>query len=237
MDTIADSIACKINRIKENIAEAEYKTGRQSGAVRLIAATKYVDIERIRQAVACGITEVGENKAQEFVEKYEFFNAEGLKKHFIGQLQKNKVKYLIGRAELIQSIGSMPLLLEADRLALKRRMVQDVLIEVNIGAEVQKAGVAPDKLPEMLKSVSDLPGIRVMGLMCIPPAGDEAAARPFFARMRELFERMKAFESPNVFMRELSMGMSGDYKTAILEGATMVRIGSAIFGARDYSMR
>lgn len=237
MDTIAESIACKIRQIKAEIAEAEDRAGRKSGEVRLIAATKYVDVERIRCAVAAGITEVGENKAQEFIEKYDFFNAEGLKKHFIGQLQKNKVKYLIGKAELIQSIDSMPLLIEANRLALKRGVVQDVLIEVNIGDEAQKAGVAVDMIAEVLKSVPDLPGIRVMGLMCIPPAGDEAAARPYFARMKELFERMKAFESTNVFMRELSMGMSGDYKSAVMEGATMVRIGSAIFGARNYGMQ
>lgn len=224
----------KLVLIKESIAEAEYKANRLLGSVRLICVTKFIEKERILPAIMEGITDVGENRAQEFVDKFEFFSQYNLRKHFIGTLQTNKVKYLIGKADLIQSVDREALITEINRLAVKSELVQDILIEVNIGGEEQKAGIAAAALPELLKVVSDMPGIRVKGLMCIPPAGSEEETRPYFARMRELFDDMKRLECPNVHMQELSMGMSGDYKAAIAEGATMVRIGSAIFGARNY---
>ncbi len=126
---------------------------------------------------------------------------------------------------------------EINRLALKRGVVQPILIEINIGAEEQKSGVAPGELPELISMISDMPGILVKGLMCVPPAGSEDEARPYFARMRELFERTAAVKSPNLSMEVLSMGMSGDHKSAIAEGSTMVRIGSAIFGPRPAGVR
>ena len=233
MDTEARQEITRLERIRESILEAEAQAGRKAGSVRLIGVTKFKSIEEIRPALEAGLAEIGENRAQEFNDKFEFFSGFGVKKHFIGGLQLNKVKYLVGRADLIQSVDRLPLAAEINRLAVLRGVIQPVLIEVNIGAEEQKSGIAPEKLPELLETVSAMPGIAVKGLMCVPPAGSEDEARPYFAEMRELFEKLRGFPAGNVSMEELSMGMSGDYKAAISEGATMVRIGSAIFGPRS----
>lgn len=222
--------------ICEGIGEAEYKSGRPAGSVRLIGVTKFVETERILPAIEAGLTDVGENRAQELVDKFDFFTQCGVARHFIGTLQTNKVKYLMGRADLIQSVDREPLVAEINRHAAKAGLVQRILIEVNIGNEEQKAGIAPAALRTLLESISALPNIQVEGLMCIPPAGSEDEARPYFARMNELFLEMKALKIPNIDMKELSMGMSGDYKAAVAEGATMVRVGSAIFGARKYAL-
>ncbi|MBR6006780.1 MAG: YggS family pyridoxal phosphate-dependent enzyme, partial [Clostridia bacterium] len=218
--------------IRDSIREAELKAGRPEGSVRLIGVTKFKTAEEIRPALEAGLAEIGENRAQEFTDKFEFFGSYGVKKHFIGALQTNKVKYLVGKADLIQSVDRPALAAEISRLAAARKVIQPILIEVNIGAEEQKSGVAPAELPGLLEMISAMPGIEVKGLMCVPPAGSEDEARPYFAAMRGLFLRMGELELPNVRMEELSMGMSGDYKAAICEGATMVRIGSAIFGPR-----
>ena len=225
----------RLRLVREGMAEAAYASGRALDEIRLIAVTKFVEISRILPAVWDGITEVGENRAQEFTDKYGFFTEHSLIKHFIGTLQTNKVKYLVGKADLIQSVDREAVLAEVNRIAAKNNIVQPILIEVNIGAEEQKSGILPQALPELLKTASDMPGVLVKGLMCVPPIGSEEAVRPYFARMRELFERMKNFESENVCMQELSMGMSGDYKAAIAEGATYIRVGSAIFGPRNYN--
>lgn len=230
-----DKIKERLNSVVEAIHEAEYKYGRKLGSVKLIAVTKFVETERILPAVLGGITDVGENRAQEFTEKLDFFMEHSLKKHFIGTLQTNKVKYLVGKADLIQSVDREALIREIDRLAIKKSVIQPVLIEVNIGCEEQKSGISPNELPELIKIASELKGIQVNGLMCVPPAVGEEATRPYFAKMRELFERMKSYECPNISMQVLSMGMSSDFRAAIAEGASCVRIGSGIFGARDYS--
>ena len=222
----------RLQRIRESIAEAEYKYGREAGSVRLIGITKFKTEDEIRPALEAGLAEVGENRAQEFTDKFALFTEFGVKKHFVGVLQTNKVKYLVGKADLIQSADRAELIREINRLALIRGVVQPILIEINIGAEEQKSGIAPDKLPELLSMITDMPGVFVKGLMCVPPAGSEDEARPYFARMRELFLRTAEAELPNCRMEQLSMGMSGDYRAAIAEGATMVRIGSAIFGPR-----
>ncbi|MDR0840969.1 MAG: YggS family pyridoxal phosphate-dependent enzyme [Christensenellaceae bacterium] len=219
--------------LEANIAEACRRSGRPREEVRLIAVTKYVEMERIDQAVRAGAREVGENRAQELVRKMEYFDAAGVKKHLIGQLQTNKVKYILGKVELIQSVDRLELAHEISRLAAKQSIEQGALVEVNIGGEAQKGGISPKALPEFLSVVSALPGIRVKGLMCIPPLVGEADARRYFAAMKRLFDQMAELCIPNVEMRELSMGMSGDYMAAILEGATMVRVGTALFGARD----
>ena len=221
-----------LERIRESIAEAEQRYGRAAGSVALVGVTKFKSGEEILPALRAGLADVGENRAQEFNEKFELFTSFGVRKHFIGALQLNKVKYLVGRADLIQSVDRPELAREINRLALIRGVVQPILIEINIGGEQQKSGAAPDALGELLQAITSMPGILVKGLMCVPPAGSEDEARPYFARMRELFERMRSFEGGNVRFEELSMGMSGDYRAAIAEGATMVRIGSAIFGPR-----
>lgn len=226
----------RLKYVRQRIDDAVNTAGRKD-EVKLIAVTKFVETERILPAVKAGIAEVGENRAQELTDKLEFFNSYSLKKHFIGTLQTNKVKYLVGNVDLIQSVDREAVLTEINRLALKKQLVQSVLIEVNIGGEDQKSGVAVDKLKDLLSIASDMPGIFVKGLMCIPPAVAETEARSYFAQMRELFEKMKNYESDNIIMQELSMGMSGDYYSAILEGATYVRVGSAIFGQRNYNKK
>ncbi len=226
------SIADNYIRIKENIASACALAGRRPEEVRLIAVTKYVDIGRIGEAVAAGARSVGENRVQEYREKQAFFNDNGLDVHLIGQLQTNKVKYLVGNGVLIQSLDRMELAGEISRVASNRGVIQDTLVEVNIGDEAQKGGIRVDELIPFIEVVSAMPGIRIKGLMCVPPAVGEDGARSYFAAMRRLFEDIRSRNIPNVDMLELSMGMSGDYKAAVLEGATMVRVGTAIFGAR-----
>lgn len=226
-------IAQNYEIIRENMEAACQKAGRKAEEVRLIAVTKFVPVERIAEAVEAGIREVGENRPQEFASKLEFFEKQGLTSHLIGQLQTNKVKYVIGGAALIQSVDRIELANEISRLAKKRELTQNVLVEVNIGEEPQKAGVLPGELPAFLEMVSALPGVQVKGLMCIPPNVGEGGVRPYFARMRRLFEELGSCAPSGVRMDELSMGMSGDYTAAILEGATMVRVGTALFGARQ----
>lgn len=221
--------------IRENMERAAAAAGRGADSVKLIAVTKFVEEARIAQALDCGITSVGENRVQELTGKLEFFRARGAEVNLIGQLQTNKVKYIIGKVDMIQSVDRLALAQEIDRLAVREGMVQDVLIEVNIGGEAQKGGIAPDELPGFLEMVSAMNGIRVKGLMCIPPAVGEDGARPYFARMRTLFETLGSKKLPNVSMEQLSMGMSGDYMAAIAEGATMIRVGTALFGARQYA--
>jgi len=226
------SVAENYCRVTENIAAACIEAGRSTADVKLIAVTKYVDTGRIAEAVAAGAKSVGENRVQEYREKQEFFKDNGLEVHLIGQLQTNKVKYIVGNGVLIQSVDRMELAKEISRVALNRGVIQDALIEVNIGGEAQKGGVAPEGLIGFLELVSALPNIRVKGLMCVPPAVGQDGARVYFAAMRRLFEDIRGMNMPNVDMLELSMGMSGDYKAAVLEGATMVRVGTGIFGAR-----
>lgn len=233
MESIALDIAARAALVKERIAEAAYKVGRDPGGIRLVAVTKFVEAERIAPAFAAGVTEVGENRAQELVDKLDFFKANGQTVHFIGQLQLNKIKYLVGRADLIQSADRMEAFSEISRIAVKRGATQDTLVEVNIGAEPQKAGAAPNDLAELLHRISELPGICVKGLMCIPPAAEGEAVRGYFKHMKELYTEYMGLDIPNVRMEILSMGMSGDYTIAVEEGATMVRVGSAIFGARQ----
>ncbi|MCR5807936.1 MAG: YggS family pyridoxal phosphate-dependent enzyme [Clostridiales bacterium] len=231
-ETVVSAIAENYRVVRDRVAEAAVKSGRRPEDVRLVAVTKFVEEERIAQAIAAGCLEVGENRAQELKDKYDFFKANGQKIHFIGQLQLNKVKYLIGRADLIQSADRPEAFSEIDRLAGLHGIRQDVLVEVNIGDEPQKAGVAPGELPELLKRISDMPNVRVKGMMCIPPAAGSECSSYYFKRMKELFERIKGMNIPGVETELLSMGMSGDYPEAIAAGADMVRVGSAIFGAR-----
>lgn len=225
------NITERYSAIKENIAKASARSHRNESEITLVAVTKFVPVERIAPALELGIRHTGENRAREFQDKLEFFREFGCFKHFIGQLQTNKVKYIIGQADLIQSVDRMELLLELQRQAQRHGITQDILIEVNIGAEIQKGGVEPDALPGLLEQVQELRNICVQGLMCIPPALNAEEGRRYFAAMRELFECCKSL--PGVDMQHLSMGMSGDYPVAIEEGATMVRIGSALFGPRQ----
>lgn len=224
--TIAENCAV----IMENISRAAKEAGRKHEEITLIAVTKYVHADRIAEILPCGVREVGENRVQELLSKQDFYNNSGFGIHFVGQLQSNKVKYVKGKVKLIHSVDRLSLAQELSRVF--PDTVQDVLIEVNVGDEPQKGGIAPSELPVFVQAVSQMPGIRVKGLMCIPPPCKEAEARRYFAQVRELSETLRAYAFPHVLMDELSMGMSGDYVSAITEGATMVRIGTALFGSR-----
>ena len=226
------SIAENIAEVRERIAAACQKAGREEKDVKLIAVTKYVETDRIREAFACGITAVGENHAQEVRDKLTFYKQQAAELHFIGQLQSNKVKYIIGNARLIQSADREKLLLDMDAQAKMLDIVQGILLQVNIGDEAQKGGAAIQDVPYLMELACGLKHIRVEGLMCVPPDVDPEAARPYFARLHELREKLRPL-FPEQPLKELSMGMSHDYPQAILEGATMVRVGTAIFGKRN----
>ncbi|MBQ5992571.1 MAG: YggS family pyridoxal phosphate-dependent enzyme [Clostridia bacterium] len=220
-----------LEKVRETMALACQRSGRPESDVTLIAVTKLVDTARIYEAVQAGVTEIGENRAQEFTEKLNFYKQNQLRAHFIGQLQTNKVKYICGKADLIQSVDREPLLDAIHAYAAKNGIVQDILIEVNIGRELQKGGVLPENLPALAEKIASLGSVRLKGLMCVPPAIDKDAVRPYFKEMRAWFERLKS-AYPDLPIDTLSMGMSHDFDTAIEEGATTVRVGTAIFGPR-----
>ena len=224
--------------IAENVAavRARIEAAAQGRRVLLVAASKMNDAGRGREAVAAGVDACGENRVQELVEKNAQGAYTGRPLHFIGHLQKNKIKYLVGVADLIESVDSAELLTLIDRRAEKLDVVQDVLLEVNIGREEAKSGLAPEDVVKTVEFAVPLAHVRVRGLMAIPPAADSPdKTRPYFAAMRELFIDIAEKKYDNTPMDFLSMGMSGDFEAAIAEGANMVRVGSAIFGARDYS--
>lgn len=232
--TIAENVA----RVREEMAAAAREVGRDPGQIKLVAATKMNDAARVREAIAAGVDICGENRVQEMLEKRARGAYEGAPLHFIGHLQKNKVKQVVGVAELIHGADSLALLETISREALKRGIKQDVLLEVNIGREASKSGFAPEEIPAALEAAAALDGVFVRGLMAIPPicvAPD--GNRPFFLAMQKLFVDNGRKKYDNVCMAFLSMGMSGDFVEAIRCGANMVRVGTAIFGARDYSKK
>lgn len=225
------AIRDNIEIVRSEMALACRRSGRKESDVTLIAVTKFVETERIAEAVAAGVTEIGENRAQEFSEKLNFYKQNHLRAHFIGQLQTNKVKYVCGKADLIQSVDREPLLDAIAAYAAKNGITQDILIEVNIGGEEQKGGADPEALDALAEKIAAIGSVRLRGLMCVPPAVEKEAVRMYFRRMRSLFERMQD-RYPQLPIDTLSMGMSHDYDIAIEEGATTVRVGTAIFGPR-----
>ncbi|MDR1628639.1 MAG: YggS family pyridoxal phosphate-dependent enzyme [Oscillospiraceae bacterium] len=230
------SIADNIKEIKENIARACAQAGRAEQEVRLMAVTKTVAAEKINAALACGIDLVGENKVQEMLSKLDSLHPRGVEKHLIGHLQTNKVRQVVGVADMIQSLDSVKLAKEIEKQAEKLNIRQKVLLEVNIGNEDSKSGFLPEALEESIHEIAGMPHISVEGLMAIPPICEKSDdVRLHFKNMHKLFIDIRAKKIDNVSMSVLSMGMSGDYKEAILEGATMIRVGSGIFGARIYT--
>lgn len=225
-----------VRTLRAHIAEAAEKSGRCPEDITLVAATKMNDASRVREAVSAGIDVAGENRVQELLDKYEAGAYEGVPLHFIGNLQTNKVKYLIGKVSLIQSVDSIKLAREIGRLAARAGIRQDILIEVNIGGEESKGGVAPENLPALLEEISQIEGVFVRGLMTIPPIlSAEHKNTAYFEKMHELFIDIGAKKYDNTSMDFLSMGMSDDYYDAILCGANMVRVGTGIFGRRNYA--
>jgi hypothetical protein len=232
----AEYVGESVRQVRARIERAASRAGRDPDRVRLVAVTKTVDEDRIRAAIDAGVTILGESRLQEAVPKIERIGrAEGLAWHFIGRLQRRKVKAVIGRFEMIQSVDSLALASEIDHRAEIAGIHQPVLIEVNLGGEPSKAGFAPETLLDAMPALDAMPHLAVQGLMTIPPAGpNPETARPYFRRLRELAERIRQ-DSPTlrrIEMIELSMGMSQDFEIAVEEGATFVRVGTAIFGAR-----
>lgn len=224
-----------LKQVRENIAAAAVRSGRRPEDITLLAATKTVPVEVINRGIALGIGHIGENKVQELEAKYDDYDLSHCRLHFIGHLQRNKVKYLVGRVSMIQSVDSVRLAEEISRLSSARSVATDVLIEVNIGSEENKSGVLPQHLYELLPKIAALPAVRIRGLMAIPPAdATEAESDRYFSQMTKYFVDITAKKLDNVRMDYLSMGMSADYSKAILAGANMVRVGSALFGPRIY---
>ena len=229
------SIAENLAEVRGRIARACAAAGRDPADVLLIGATKMNDASRVREAIAAGLTCCGENRVQELLEKNAAGAYEGAALHFIGTLQKNKVRQLVGTAELIHSVDSVALMREIDRVAAKRGLVQDILLEINVAGEASKSGMAPEELPEALAAAADFPALRVRGLMCIPPICESPEENlPFFQILHQLFVDNGEKKYDNICMDFLSMGMSGDFEAAIACGANMVRVGTAIFGRRVY---
>ena len=225
-----------VARIRAELNEAALASGRRPEEVLLVAATKTNDAARVRRAIAAGVDACGENRVQELLEKYAQGAYEGAPLHFIGHLQRNKARQIVGLVSLIHGVDSVELLRVIDRCAAERGLCQDVLLEINVAGEPSKSGFAPEELPAALEEAARLPSLRVRGLMAIPPicaSGDEN--RPYFTKMKQLYVDNSAKKYDNVSMDFLSMGMSGDYLDAVACGANMVRIGSAIFGPRVYT--
>lgn len=219
---------------KNNIHELICETS--SAGVKLIAVTKTVDVEVINDAISCGITDIGENKVQELISKYDYLLKDNLTIHFIGKLQTNKVKYIIDKVDLIHSVDNIKLAETINKYAANINKVQDILVQVNISNEDSKSGIQADELEAFLQQLSNLSNIKVRGLMCIPsPEVVYGENAEYFISMNKMLVDINGKKLDNIFMDVLSMGMSNDYKTAIKCGTTMVRVGTKIFGKRNYT--
>ena len=228
-----ERLARNLQDVRTRIAEAASAAGRPASDVLLVAATKTQTAETVRAAISAGVAVCGENRVQELVEKQAQNAYEGASVHFIGHLQRNKVKQVVGHVDLIESVDSPTLLMLIEKQAAALGICQDILLEVNIGREPSKSGVLPEELETLARQAADLPHIRLRGLMAIPPiASVSGGNRHFFHQMYQLFVDMKEKTYDNNDMYYLSMGMSGDFADAIAEGANLVRIGTALFGPR-----
>ena len=218
--------------IKENISRLLSELPEN---VKLIAVSKTRTVEEMREAYASGQRDFGENKVQELTKKYDEFD-ESVRWHFIGHLQRNKVKYIVGKVSLIHSLDSIRLLAELEKQYLAAGLNADVLIEVNIGREENKTGILPEELEELLIQCENCSQVKVKGLMTVLPICSEEEQKRYFLEVRKIWDSLKERQFSNIEMQYLSMGMTGDYKTAILEGSNMVRIGEGIFGKRNYNI-
>ncbi len=235
MSSTLEAVRRNYEGITETIARAAQQSGRQPEDITFLAATKTVAPEIINYAIGLGLRHIGENKVQELLSKYDAYDLAHSDLQFIGHLQTNKVRQIIDKVSMIQSVDTLRLAQEIDRQAEKIGRIMDILVEVNIGGEANKSGVSPEGLEELLSQMGGFRHIKVRGLMTVPPICDKKAeVCKFFDRMRQLFIDISAKTLDNVSMDFLSMGMSDDFAEAISSGANMVRIGSALFGARIY---
>ncbi len=229
------SIRENIEAIRAEIDEAARETGRTGADIVLVGASKMNDAAACQEAIAAGIDALGENRVKEMTAKLAEDAYRGAPLHFIGHLQRNKVKQVVGKVDLLQSVGSLELLAEVDKQAEKLGLVQDILLEVNIGGEEAKSGFAPGAVEDAAARAKECAGVRVRGLMTIPPANATREENMvYFQKVKALYVDISKKMYDNK-LEYLSMGMSGDYADAIRAGANMVRVGTAIFGARDYS--
>lgn len=222
--------------ICENINRAAQSVGKNFDDITFLAATKTVDVSVINYAISLGLKNIGENKVQELLSKYDDYDLSNCSLQFIGHLQSNKVRQIVTKVDLIQSVDSVKLAKEISRLSVQNNVTSNILVEVNIGGEENKSGVSPDGLLDLLCEIKDLPSLCVKGLMTIPPiCQNSQKIYKFFDKMHNMFIDIKGKNIDNISMDILSMGMSDDYEEAIKCGATMIRVGSALFGARNYT--
>ena len=230
------SIAENVARIRAEMEAAAYSCGRDPREIQLCAATKMNDADAVRQAIQAGVDCCGENRVQELTAKLADNAYTGAPVHFIGHLQTNKVKQVVGKVDLIQSVDSERLLRAIDREAARQGIRQNVLLEVNIGQEENKSGFQENEILALMEKIGEFPNICIKGLMAIPPISEKSGDNlKYFQKMFHLYVDIKAKKGDNVMVDCLSMGMSGDYLDAINCGSTMIRVGTAIFGARDYA--
>ena len=230
------SIAENVARIRAEMESAAIAAGRDPKSILLCAATKMNDADAVREAIAAGVDCCGENKVQELTAKLAENAYDGVPVHFIGHLQTNKVKQVVGKVSLIQSVDSERLLAAIDKEAGRQGIVQDILLEVNIGGEESKSGFAPEEVFPLLEKIGQYPNVRVKGLMAIPPISQKNGDNlKYFQKMCNISVDISAKKYDNVMVDCMSMGMSDDYADAIQCGSTMIRVGTAIFGARNYA--
>lgn len=223
-------------RIRNEISEEAVKSGRRPEEVRLMAVTKTVEPVYINRAIECGADLIGENKVQEFLSKKPELHLDGCEAHLIGHLQTNKVRQIVGEVAMIQAVDSVRLAKEIGKYSAQKGLSTSILLEVNIGNEDSKFGFSTDELCEKVCEISEISGVEINGLMAIPPFdATKEETHTFFSNMRQLFIDIGQKRIHNVTMSILSMGMSGDYLQAVAEGSTLVRVGTAIFGARQYN--
>ena len=229
-----NTIPTRLAAIRARIQSAAAAAGRAGDGIRLVAVSKTFPSEAIRQAIAAGVSDIGENYIQEARNKFEALQGTAVKWHFIGRLQTNKAKQAVRMFDLIHTLDSYKLALELDRCARRLHKIQPVLIQVNVAGEATKAGVAPEEALPLVRQAAALENIAVKGLMTMPPYFNAPErVRPFFAALRQLRDRIRHEEIATIGMQELSMGMTGDFEAAVAEGATLVRIGTAVFGERS----
>lgn len=230
------SIAENVAQIRKRMSAAAIAAGRDPKEVSLLAATKMNDADRVKEAVAAGVDACGENRVQELVQKQPLGAYEGVPIHFIGRLQTNKVNKVVGKVDLIESVDRLELLEVVNKTALRLGVRQDILFEVNIGGEEQKGGFTPEETLALAAKMGDYPGVKLCGLMTIPPISEKKGDNcKYFEKMRNLFIDIREKKYDNVSMVCLSMGMSDDFEDAIACGSTMIRVGTAIFGPRNYN--
>ena len=228
-------VAQNVRAIMQQVRDTALQAGRDPSEVQVMAVTKTVDPVLVNAAIGAGITLLGENKAQELCAKYDSYHKDGVQIHFIGHLQTNKVRQIVDKVSMVESVDSIKLAREIDRHYAAIGKVMDVLLEVNIGREENKTGIFPELLPALLEEAGKLEHIRVRGLMTIPPVCEtEEEVLQYFSQMRQLFIDIKQKKYDNISMEILSMGMSADYLAAVRCGSNIVRIGTAMFGQRNY---